>query len=68
MGVKSTVTLTRNAAEDLYVSLVTQQDHWRRKFRAEAAMMDDVTLENKLERINDEVNGGEGYDNYSIQK
>lgn len=45
-----------------------REDGWRMKARVKIARMDDTTLENELEWLNDEVNGGEGFENYIISE
>lgn len=65
MGVKSTVTLTREEAEEKYVDLYTEMN--RRRIRAQAVAMDDKELEDVLEEWNDKAKGGEGFENYLIQ-
>lgn len=64
MGVKSTISLTRAEAEGKYVWL--KQDEMERKLRSEAVLLRDKDLENVLEALNDEANGGEGFENYII--
>ncbi len=60
MGVKSTVELTRKEAEakaaELYCKLSMGQYYH----------MSDVDLEDLIESWNDEVNDGEGFENYRI--
>jgi hypothetical protein len=72
MGVKSTVTLTRREAEELYVEKRLDMDALKRQIRAEAVLMNDVELENMLEKLNDapyyERYGHSGYDNYLIRE
>lgn len=68
MGVKSTTTLTRQAAEDKYVEMKTD------RARAKAYRLSNSQLEAELERLNDkavdELTGtpGGGFDNYLIQE
>lgn len=64
MGVKSTVSLTRSEAIAKYADLKAKTK--RRKYEAKAIRMDRRELEDEIERLNDEVNGGEGYENYVI--
>lgn len=64
MGVKSTIELTRKEAEEKYVSLV--KDDITRKILACAVSMDERQLENELERLNDKLHDGEGFENYLI--
>ena len=45
-----------------------REDGWRGDARAKVARMGDVELENALERLNDEANGGEGFENYTISE
>lgn len=60
MGVKSTVDLTRERAEEKYIKLK------RMLYAPSSFMYSDLELENILEELNDEVNGGEGFENYRI--
>jgi hypothetical protein len=62
MGVKSTKILTRLEAEDKYYELQARLDE------RPILPWNDETLENILERMNDEVNGGDGFENYSIRE
>lgn len=66
MGVKSTREMSRRALEDLYVEKKMSDPAVARKFRAEAVMMEDTELENAVELLNDRLNDGEGFENYSI--
>jgi hypothetical protein len=70
MGVKSTKNLFRQEAEEKYVSLKLKMELEKQKriWRAEAVAMDDTDLENVLERMNDQANYGEGFENYCILK
>lgn len=49
-----------------HVDAKIREDDWRVKARIKIAPMDDETLENALEELNDEVHGGEGFENYII--
>ena len=64
MGVKTTIDLPRDTAEQKYVEL--RLDGIKRRLRAEAAAMDKSDLEDVLERLNDIAHGGEGFQNYCI--
>lgn len=64
MGVKSTRDLSRNDAEDLYVELYVKVH--RGRILAQAAAMERSELEHELERMNDKLHGGEGFDSYRI--
>lgn len=64
MGVKSTVTLTREEAVARYVYFREQQNAVGLKRYAEA--LSDRALEDALEALNDEMNNGQGFDNYAI--
>ena len=64
MGVKSTVRLTRQEAEDRYVQF--KLDRKRPKYEAMAKEKSDEDLELLIERWNDEAYDGQGFDNYSI--
>lgn len=68
MGVKSTRDISRSHAESLYVdySLKKRLEALKRELRAQAVVMDNEELENALERLNDENNDGEGFENYLI--
>jgi len=68
MGVKSTREMSRRALEELYVekTLRLTEDDLKRKFRAQAVVMKDRDLEDAVERLSDELSGGEGFENYSI--
>jgi hypothetical protein len=66
MGVKSTKNFTRRELEDLYVEKKMSDPAIQRQFRAEAVLMSDTNLENAVERLNDELNDGEGFENYCI--
>lgn len=66
MGVKSTVFLTRTEAVRKYADLKGRSK--RRKYESRALTMDTRTLADEIERLNDEVNGGEGFENYSIEE
>lgn len=65
MGVKSTIELTRAEADERYVELRIRQ--LRRGLMADAVKQTDRELEDSLERLNDEAEGGEGFENYSIR-
>jgi hypothetical protein len=64
MGVKSTVRLTREEAERRFVELYVKRKE--NKIRAKAVALSDQELEDKLERWNDAVHDGEGFENYLI--
>lgn len=66
MSVKTTIILTRKEAEDKYISL--KQEMKQRSFRAEAVGMDNHYLEASLERMNDFLHEGEGFENYSVSE
>jgi hypothetical protein len=61
MGVKSTVELTRKEAEEKAAELYSKQRMGRYYH------MSDVDLEDLIESWNDEVHGGEGFENYRIR-
>ena len=63
MGVKSTVTLSREEAEDKYWDLIE-----RLSPQSKRVPYDTETLEDLLELLNDRVNGGEGFENYMIRE
>ena len=65
MGVKSTVDLSREQAIERAVMLTAKVNY--REMAAIYAALNDSELEGALENLNDEVNGGEGFENYSIQ-
>lgn len=62
MGVKSTVHLTRAEAEQRYLSLR------ERLIGRPHIGMTNAQLEIEIERMNDAVNGGEGFENYLIKE
>lgn len=64
MGVKSTVTLTREEALDKFVDLQAKVN--ADGIRRFADFMSDSILEEVLERMNDEAHDGEGFENYVI--
>lgn len=66
MGVKSTVRLTRDEAEQKYVDL--NEVKILRQLKSIAVAMDDEELENTLESLNDKANDGEGFENYLITR
>ena len=66
MGYKSTKQLTREQAETLFVDLRMEIDDPRNGYRALAVRLDDKTLEDVLEKLNDSARGGEGFRNYLI--
>lgn len=66
MGVKSTQVITREDAESRYVYMM--QDKMERQLKGIAKMMTDEDLENHIESLNDEVNDGEGFENYRIKR
>lgn len=68
MSVKSTVFLTTEQAIERYINLKVNSRKLLRKLRAKAIAMNRVELENKLEELNDENHGGEGYENYIIEE
>jgi hypothetical protein len=61
MGVKSTVELTRKEAEDKADEL------YSKRRMGQYNHMSDVALEDLIERWNDEVHDGEGFENYRIR-
>lgn len=50
-----------------HVDARMRKDEWTREAKIRLAGMDDEELENDLERLNDIVNDGEGYENYIIK-
>lgn len=64
MGVKSTVRLSRRAAEERYVDLLIEKS--RQRLRAQVFLLNNEQLEDTLERLNDQAHGGEGFENYLI--
>ena len=65
MGVKSTVSLTRDQAIEKAVALYVEVN--QRRLRSRYTIMSDAALEDALMYLNDDANGGEGFENYSIQ-
>jgi hypothetical protein len=57
MGVKSTVRLTRAEAEQRYINYLIQPPR---------TLFSNEQLADILERMNDEVHGGQGFENYVI--
>ena len=68
MGVKSTVELTRQQAEDKFVELFLRSPLQERRARLWAQQHNDKELEDALERMNDLDKGGEGFENYTINR
>ena len=66
MSVKSTRRLTRDAALDLYIKLLTEGDDFRDFFRDVLSRKPDSELEDELMEMNDKAHGGEGFENYWI--
>lgn len=66
MGVKSTVSLTREEAERRYVNLLLDDSRSRLELAVQA--LSNTVLENALEGLNDEIHDGEGYENYLISE
>jgi hypothetical protein len=64
MGVKSTMLITRERAEDLFVDLLTRGQEG--SIREIVRDLEDEKLEDLLEYLNDAANGGEGFTNYGI--
>lgn len=64
MGIKSTVTLSRDAAIEKYIDLSLPSA--RRQLRAQATLLSNKRLEDVLEVLNDACEGGEGFDNYIV--
>lgn len=70
MGIKSTITLTREQAENKYAEILA--DNMKRKLRAIAVSMSDRELEDALEEENDKYYretyySDTGFDNYIIE-
>jgi hypothetical protein len=65
MGVKSTITLTREEADNKFADL--REDYYRRLAKSEAALLTDTELEDKLMQLNDDAHDGEGFENYRIR-
>ena len=67
MGVKSTRTLTREQAEDLFVEFLVEIADPRDAYRSIAKKMTNQAMEDRLEQLNDmRHESGAGYNNYSI--
>ena len=60
MGVKSTVELTRKEAE------AKASELYSKRRMGQYYHMSDIDLEDLIESWNDEVHGGEGFENYRI--
>ncbi len=71
MGIKSTMKISRGRAERMYAEFRARE--LERQFRAQAVAMNNVELEDELERLNDEYYqreygyGSTGFDNYIIE-
>jgi hypothetical protein len=65
MGVKYTVHLLRHDALDRLTRLVLETKY--EKIRNKLSLKSDLYIEGELERLNDIVRGGEGFENYSIE-
>jgi hypothetical protein len=66
MGVKSTVSITREQAEEHFTMLYLQHGDVQSLIRAKAASLADDELGKDLERLNDIASGGEGFKSYRI--
>ena len=66
MSVKSTQHLTREEAEKLYISL--RKDFIERSLKVEAVSLENTELEDALEMMDDKINDGESFRNYSINR
>lgn len=66
MSIKSTVKLTRDEAERKYVGLLTRYTNRSYVMEMWVKGLDDRELESNLEEMNDQVNQGEGFENYRI--
>ncbi len=64
MGVKSTVDLTREQAEEKYIEL--RLVRVKRQLKAEAVLFSNHELETIIEQMSDSANEGEGFENYNI--
>ena len=64
MGVKYTVELTREEAINRYVDL--RSELMKEKLKKLALECCDTFLEDHIMYMNDELNNGEGFENYSI--
>ncbi|PZR93560.1 MAG: hypothetical protein DI537_10615 [Stutzerimonas stutzeri] len=68
MGVKSTISLSREQAEAKFVDLMidARQDEIRMMLKERAFQMSASDLTAILADLNDEARGGEGFENYAI--
>jgi len=68
MGIKSTQDVDRGYAERSWVRMRLERKtaKWEAELKAQASLMTDTELENKLEEENDRAHGGEGFENYII--
>jgi hypothetical protein len=66
MGVKSTISMTRQQAEERFTMLYLQHGDVQNLIRAKAASMAEAELGKDLERLNDIASGGEGFESYRI--
>ncbi len=64
MGVKSTIQLTREEAENRLVYFLLETNRHYAEITAKS--LPDETLENALEELDDLAHDGESYNNYSI--
>ncbi len=64
MGVKSTVELTREQAEERWIDLMLELA--RPEYKGRPIALDSTTLEDLLEVLNDAAHNGEGFENYRI--
>lgn len=67
MGVKSTVTLDRGDAENKYADLIVKHGNPHYFIYKTIGGWDDNELAEKLEEMNDQASGGEGFENYTIE-
>lgn len=66
MSVKSTIVLDRMDAQNRYADLIVQCGNPHYFIHKVVSMWDDDYLEEKLEEMNDQAAGGEGFENYRI--
>lgn len=68
MGVKSTVMLSRNEAENRYADLIMRYGNPKFFIFKDIGNWETDYLEEQLEEMNDQANEGEGFENYIIEE
>jgi hypothetical protein len=65
MGIKSTIVLSYSQAIEKFVQLRFEQE--RKQYETEAFSFRAKELEEELEKLNDLMSNGEGFENYVIE-